>query len=159
MNSKKRSHYLLMKRKGFLASGQQLSATESARALLNVGYWPLFKQTPCKNMVEAGQKILIYLAGSERDCQQVIASASIDSVVPWSDKAHKTTYPIVLDDIPSIVLNLANISKYETPINIKEHLKDLQFVPKSNPKKWGSALMGGMKTLSIHDYNILSQPV
>ncbi|WP_339145132.1 hypothetical protein [Pseudoalteromonas galatheae] len=156
MKQEKRNHYLLIKRKGYCSEGHKLTATESAKALLDAGYWPLFKQTPCKNLVEKGQKILIYLAGAEKDCQRVIASATIDSIVEWSNRVHKPRCPIMLDDIPSLVLNLKEIKVFEQPINIKDHLDKLDLVPSSNPQKWGAALVGGMKTLTMNDYSILS---
>lgn len=156
MKNHERSHYLLMKRSGFSPEGKCMSASEAAKALLGVGFWPLFKQTPCKNLVKPGQHILIYLAGAEKDCQQVIASVTIASIENWSDKKHQKICPIMLDDIPSLVLNLADVTLFEHPVNVKDHLDVLDLVPKSNPKKWGAALMGGMKTLTLNDYSVLS---
>lgn len=156
MTNHVRNHYLLMKRSGFSPDGRRMSATESAKALLNAGFWPLFRQTPCKNLVKPGQHILIYLAGNEKDCQQVIAAVTIESIEQWSDKKHKMGCPIMLDDIPSLVLNFSDAKIFDQPVKIKERLHALDLVPKANPKKWGAALMGGMKTLTLNDYEVLS---
>jgi len=156
MQSKERNHYLVMKRSGFTPDGKYMEATESAMALLNARIWPLFKQTPCKNRVKPGQKILVYLAGPDADCQQVIASVTIDSIAEWSERQHRKQCPILLEDIPSLVLNLSDICIFDTPIRVKEHLHHLDLVPQKNPKKWGAALVGGMKTLTLNDYQILS---
>lgn len=157
MKQHEKNHYLLMKRKGISPTGRRMSASESAKALLDVGFWPLFKQTPCKNIIQPGQQILIYLAGPDKDCQQVIASVSIGSIEHWSDRKHKAACPIHLDDIPSLVINMTDVKVFERPVKIKERLDMLDLVPKSNPKKWGAALMGGMKTLTHNDYNVLSK--
>lgn len=154
--TKQREHYLLMKRSGFDASGHYLSATDSATALFRAGFWPLFKRTPCKNQVRAGQKILIYLAGNEPDCRNVIASLTVKSIEEWNETRHRAACPIMLDDIPSLVLNISNAKMFINPVPIKEHLPKLDLVPKTNPKRWGVALMGGMKSLTLNDYTALS---
>ncbi len=151
-----RNHYLLMKRDGFTASGELVSASESALALLDIGFWPLFKQTPCRRMVKPGQKALIYLAGRGKGCQRVIASVTIDSIAEWSKRIHAKQYPLMLDDEPNLVLNFSDIQIFKTPVRIKNHLNNLDLVPKQNPAKWGMAMVGGMKSLSDNDYRILS---
>tara|TARA_A100001391_G_C5076844_1_gene279351 strand:+ start:97 stop:573 length:477 start_codon:yes stop_codon:yes gene_type:complete len=151
-----RNHYLLMKRDGFTASGELIGATESALALLDIGFWPLFKRTPCRKMVKPGQKALIYLAGRDKDCQRIIASVTIESIAEWSKQLHAEQYPLMLDDIPNLVLNFSDIQIFKTPVLIKEHLDKLDLVPKQNPAKWGMAMVGGMKSLSDNDYRVLS---
>lgn len=153
---KVKNHYLLTKRDGFTAAGEMISATDSALALLDIGFWPLFKGTPCRKMVKPGQKVLIYLAGNNEDCQRVIASVTIKSITEWSKRDHAKRYPLMLDDEPSLVLNFTDIKIFGSPVSIREHLHHLDLVPKKNPAKWGMAMVGGMKSLSEHDYYILS---
>lgn len=147
--------YLLLKRQDFAKNGSLLSARDSAKALLNAGFWPLYRQTPCKSQVSPGQKALIYLAGAEQESQHVIASVTIDHVVTWSAKTHGKQYPLILDNEPSLVLMLKNIVLFDKPVSVKAHLDKLDFVPK-NRSKWGASLIGGMKSLSMNDYQLLS---
>lgn len=151
-----KKHYLLTKRDGFTASGEIINATDAALALLDAGFWPLFKGTPCRKMVKPGQKVLIYLAGNNYDCQRVIASVTIESITEWSKRIHAKQYPLMLDDEPSLVLNFSDIKVFSSSVSIRDHLHSLDLVPKKNPAKWGMAMVGGMKSLTEHDYKILS---
>lgn len=151
-----KTRYLLVKKSSFSTSGALLDARESAMSLLGAGIWPLFENTRCRKMVTKGQQVLIYLGGEGKGNQCVIASAVIDSVVPWSEHIHKKVYPLILDGTPSIVMNLSSICLFDSPIGVKPLVPQLSFVPKTNYKKWGAALVGGVLALSDNDFSLLS---
>lgn len=153
---KSKNHFILMKRSGLSASGNAMSATESALALVNLGFWPLFKNTPCRKMISPGSHVLIYLAGTEKDCQHVIASACIASITQWNHREHQSKYPLILDGEPEQVLTFKDVIIFQSPISIRANFSKLDLIPKKNLSKWGSAMMGGMKAISVTDYNILS---
>ena len=60
------------------------------------------------------------------------------------------------DGEPDIVMVLTNINRFDTPIPIAERLQQLSFIP-TNTKKWGVAMMGGIRPLCKEDYELLSR--
>ena len=154
MTKVNKSHFILIKRSGFCARLKMISATESAHKLLHSRIWPLWEGTRCKSMVKAGHKVLIYLAGDESDCKKVIAMAVVKNVVDWSSK-HKRCYPLMLDGLPTKVLELKEVRYFDSPVDVREKLDTLSFIPQ-NKKKWGVAMMGGMRSLNKADYDVLS---
>lgn len=149
-----REHFLLIKQSGFNAKGELLSACESAKALLNANMWPLWENTRCQHMVKPNHQLLIYLAGEEPDAKKVVASASVKSIQAWNDNVHKPRYPLLLDGIPRKVLILERINIFDNPISFISKLDKLSFIPE-NKKKWGIALMGGMRSLTSTDFEEL----
>jgi len=152
--SPERDHFLLIKRSGFLSNHSAVSATEGAKALLKAGVWPLWRNTKCKNMVRSGHRVLIYLAGPESDCGNVIASAVISGVVDWEDRKHRRGYPLMIDGEPLKALLLEKVSVFDKPVSVSDRLDHLSFIPE-NKKKWGVAMMGGMRSLTDSDFMVL----
>lgn len=153
MEPQKREHFILIKKAGFDNSDRFLSASECANALLDNMLWPLYEKTRCQHMVQAGHRVLIYLAGDEADCKHVIAKAEVNGVELWNS-AHKKRFPLMLDGVPNRVLILKNVVRFERPVDVRSQLRQLSFIP-ANHKKWGVALMGGMRSISATDYAIL----
>lgn len=151
----KRSHFILIKHPSETNTGQPLSSTEAARALLDWGFWPLFENTKCRLMVTSGNSVLIYTAGHRADARRVIASAKVADVLQWNRNL-STSCPIFLDGIPVSALALSNIRRFSQPVVITDHLEDLSFIP-TNRKKWGVAMMGGMRSITQPDYQTLTE--
>lgn len=149
-----RGHFILVKRSGFSSDQIMISATDGAKALLKTGIWPLWKNTRCKNMVRPGHRVLIYLAGPEADCGNVIASAEVRDVIEWSDRKHQRGYPLLIDGEPLKALMLEKVSLFRNPVSVADQLDNLSFAPE-NKKKWGVAMMGGMRSLNESDFNVL----
>lgn len=154
-NKTKRYHFLVIKKSGFSSDGKVLTARESTEKLLAAGFWPLWKNTRCKHMIGAGNQLLFYLAGAEPGCRAVIAQASVEHVDIWTDRAFKKNYPLMLDGEPDKVIRLHNVSYMSAPVNLLTVLDRLSFVPE-NRTKWGVAMMGGVRSLTTQDFNILS---
>ncbi len=146
-----RSHFMLIKQSGYDAKLRPLTAYESAKALMLSGLWPLWSGTRCKHMVSVGHQLLIYAAGFEKYGKCVIGTARVQSLDEWKDAAHKNRYPLMLDGIPEKVLIFDDVSLFDVPVDLRTKLDTLSFVPK-NKKKWGVAMMGGMRSLSEADY-------
>ncbi len=151
----KRSHFILMKHPSETNNGRILSATDAASALLDWGFWPLFEKTKCRLMVQPGNSVLIYTAGQCSDARQVIASAQVADVVQWHRRL-STGCPIFLEGIPVSALALSHIERFPNPVAITDHLDDLSFIPE-NRKKWGVAMMGGMRSITQPDYQTLTE--
>lgn len=152
--NEQRTHFMLIKHSGFSADLHRLTAYESALMLLCSALWPLWTGTRCKHMVKAGHDVLIYIAGSEEKSKCVIASARVKNTELWSNTKHKNNYPLLIDGIPEKVLLLENINLFNEPVDVKKKLDTLTFMP-VNKKKWGVAMMGGMRSLLTIDYNEL----
>lgn len=150
----KREHFLVVKKSGFAADGMVLSARASTEKLLDAGFWPLWKNTRCKHMIESGNRLLFYIAGAEPGCRSVIARAVVESVDNWTDKAFKRNYPLMLDGEPDKVIRLSSIFHLGTPVDLLTVLDRLSFIPK-NKNKWGVAMMGGVRSLTAGDYEVL----
>lgn len=143
-------HYLLIKNDGFSAQGAPLSARMSAVALLEAGFWPLWKRTPNKDRIKPGDRLAIYLSGVGNAC--VIATAKVKAVGGW-DKTAAQNYPLSLDNIPSTVLHLCAVSFLDRPVEVKSRLSRLSFV---KSEKWGAAFMGGTRALLPSDFKALT---
>lgn len=150
----KREHFLVVKKSGFSSDGKLLSAREGTMRLLDVGFWPLWKNTRCKNMIEAGNSLLFYIAGEEKGSRSVIARAKVERVEVWTDRAFKKIYPLMLDGEPDKVIRLANVHCMSTPVSLLSVLDSLSFIPE-NRNKWGVAMMGGVRSLTAEDYVVL----
>lgn len=146
------NHYLLIKSAGHNAAGARLSARESALALLDNGLWPLWSHTRNRKAIAPGDSVAVYLSGT--GASQVVATATVNAIVPWSPVFAKS-YPLVLDGIPYSVLQLADIKILEHPISVKEKLPKLSFVNPS-AKKWGVCFMGGTRALGAADFKTLT---
>lgn len=153
----KNEHFILIKHPSETISGKPLTATQSCQSLLDIGIWPLFQNTKCRLMVRPGNSVLIYAAGQGKDGRRIIASAYIAGISPWSRKLQQKC-PIFLEGIPVTALQLDRINYLSSPVLMTDYLNALSFIPK-NRKKWGVSMMGGMRSISQVDYNILSEKV
>ena len=147
------NRYLLIKKEGLGADGKRLSARQSALALLEKGYWPLWEHTRNRCRIAEGDLVAVYLSGNGK-CQ-VVATARISKIGPWNS-AMGRTYPLILDGIPFSVLYLADVVIFENSVPVKERLDQLSFVNQNSPK-WGVAFMGGTRALGEADFQVLTQ--
>lgn len=150
----KNTHFILIKHPSETHDGMLRSATESCQSLLSWGLWPLFENTRCRLMIKAGNQVLIYTAGQGKDARRILATAKVADIVKWSPKIERAC-PLFLDGIPVSALVLEHIAYLGSPVNIKDHLDDLSFIPE-NREKWGVAMMGGMRSIPENDFKTLS---
>jgi hypothetical protein len=146
--------YLLIKRAGFSRDEKRLSAYDSAVALLQWGRWPIWKGTRNKDRVKAGDQVAVYLAGDEKGTKRIVATARVQEVMPWAGRMFAEC-PILVDGIPLKVLVLTDAQVLAEPVEIRPLLPRLRFLP-ANPKKWGVAFMGGMRSLSAQDFRLVT---
>ena len=131
-------------------SGTRVDALTAATRLLDGGFWPLWENTPGRIVVDAGDRVCIYLSGSGT----VVASARIAKVQPWT-RAIAAAYPLVLGGSPELVLSLVDIKFLARPVVAASHVDKLDCVG-TNKRKWGAAFCGGMRSLTAHDYHLLT---
>ncbi len=143
-------HFLLTKRAGPDARGRELSASEAANLLLDVGVWPLWEHTRNRKAIVAGSRLAVYLSGSS----QVVATACVAAIESWTP-AKRRSYPLMLDGTPETVLILKDVRKLHRPVEVRERLSRLSFVT-PGVKKWGVAFMGGTRRLTSDDFLALT---
>lgn len=152
MTDKATQHFLLIKQADHTPAGDSLNALQAAKALLRAGVWPLWIRTPCKLLVQAGDRVAIYLAGANN--QAVVATATVREKKPWASSMLRA-YPLSLSGVPEQVLMLADVVELETPVRIADRIDRLGFIG-PNKAKWGVRLMGGMRSISADDFRLLT---
>ncbi len=150
-----RKHFLIIKTASIDSSGNTLTARDSTDKLLKAGFWPLWRHTRCKNMIGEGHELLFYLAGKGALDRQVIATATVSRIDHWSKIQYRDKYPLQLDGEPEKVLVLARVAHLSIPVSLENVLDKLSFIPE-NKNRWGVTMMGGVRSLTVQDYLILS---
>jgi len=145
-------HYLLIKSAGHSADGNQMTARDSALALLRNGAWPLWDHTRNRKAIAGGDVVAVYLSGTGQS--EVFATAKVEAVVPWST-AFAKKYPLVLDGIPFSVLKLSDVMVLDRPVVVKDRLSQLSFVNQDS-RKWGVCFMGGTRAVNAADFDALT---
>lgn len=145
-------HFLLIKRDGLARTGARLGAAESALALLNARVWPLWRRTPNRARVAAGDLVAVYLAGAGES--RVVASASVERVGLWNRQV-ASAYPLMLDGEPTSVLHLVDVVVFEQGVDVRALLPRLSFV-RPGLRKWGVHFTGGMRCLPAADFALLT---
>lgn len=151
MPSPSHPYFLLIKQASPDANGVMLSAWRSAERLLTVGLWPLWQHTRNRKAITAGAKVAIYLAGTS----EVVATASVASKEHWT-AAHRRAYPLMLDGTPDSVLILDTVATFERAISVPGRIDKLSFL-RPGAIKWGVAFMGGTRSLSKEDFDVLTK--
>jgi hypothetical protein len=134
--------------------GARYSAFDIAKKRLNKSAWPIYKGTQNRNVIAAGDTILVYLGGHNRYSQSVIARARIKSV---EDIGRRT--PPAIDSgaaqraPPFKVLHLEDVEEFKMPVYIRRLLGKLSFLP--NTKNWGVSLVGGCRRISSEDFILI----
>lgn len=145
-------HFLLIKQADHTPAGEKLNALQAAKVLLAAGVWPLWTRTPCKHQVRPGDRVAIYLAGAKN--QTVVATASVRGKKLWTASMLRN-YPLSLSGVPEQVLMLSDVAELNDPARIADHLDRLRFIG-PNKAKWGVRLMGGMRSIPIEDFHLLT---
>lgn len=146
------NHFILIKSDCVSAAGVRMSARDSAHALLNNGYWPLWEHTRNRKAIKAGDKLAVYLSGTGGS--EVVATATVDVVTQWN-RAFAKGYPLALDGVPFAVLLLTKVKILKAAISVKARLTHLSFINQRS-SKWGVAFMGGSRAVTPSDFKILT---
>jgi hypothetical protein len=137
---------LLVRHHGMARTGAWLDAARSAQALLQAQLWPLWRHTPHRAEVAAGDAVAVYLAGAGR----VIASARVERIGRWT-RALIRRYPLMLDGVPAGVLHLADVQLFEHAVEVRERLARLSFVRRDG-RGWGTYFSNGLRFLAPQDF-------
>lgn len=139
-------YYLLIVNDCWDDKGKKVTAREVAIHRLERGLWNLYANTPHRKYIEAGDQVIIYLAGQSREGKTFLASAVVKGITD-DYKSLKGLY----GDPPIAAIMLGDINMFQTCPKISEIKDELDFVPKNNPK-WGCVMQRGLKVISEEDY-------
>ena len=149
------SYFILVCSDGSDVDDRKVFAKDIADSRIGVGEWPLYKDTPHKGSIKPGDHVLIYLAGSGLHAQCFVGTAKVSSVAVAKRGWQEPLSNLVAD--PAILMiSLEGIVMWGRPVSIREHLKDLEFV--KSKRFWGVSLMGGVKQISVRDFELISHP-
>ena len=128
------------------------SATTMARRRLDAGKWALYTNTPHKGEMKADDRVLIYLAGAEKEAKHFVASATITGIdaSPRACQGYKADGPDALTEPPVAVLSLNGVQWLSDPVPVALVKNSLDFVPKGT-NKWGCVLQRGAKRIGEPD--------
>ena len=84
----------------------------------------------------------------------MVASATVEEKQPWSP-ALARRYPLTVSGVPLLALRLRDVARLAAPVSVIANLHRLEFIGE-NKKKWGVRLMGGMRSVSATDYDLLT---
>ena len=93
--------------------------------LLNLRVWPLWRRTPNRTRVAAGDAVAIYLAGDGES--RVIARAAVERVGTWNRQL-ANAYPLLLDGEPVSVLHLASAVIFDRAVDVRAMSPRLSFI-------------------------------
>ena len=120
--------------------------------------WGLHKNTRGKLKIYSGCNLIFYLAGRKKLAQHLVATAKIKAISHSFSRSDLNLYTFNLSyctQIPEIKILLEQIEYFKSPIYIKDHTKNLELFPKKPFFKWGVYLQGGIKQISLKDYNYI----
>lgn len=144
------SYFMLVKQPGFSRAGKQVPARIAAESTLKAGFWPLWRNSRNRRSFKPGDQVAIYLAGEA----EIVAKATVADVEPWT-RLHETIYPMQLDGVPFGVLTLRDSHFLAEPIRFKLIKDGLSFI-RPGSRKWGASLMGGSRSLTAGDFQLLT---
>lgn len=143
------SYFILIVSDTYGLSGKRYLASKLVEKRLERGIWGLYPSTPNRNVIQVGDQVLIYLGGNGPNRCSVIAAAKVGEIEN-PRTAIFVDPPNVESNAADRLLHLVEVQKIQ-PVDIRALLDDLSFIPE-NRKKWGVALMGGCRKISLEDY-------
>ena len=131
-----------------LTSDNNKYANEILEQRLKSKVWEIYDKTNLRDQLKEKSKVIFYLAGSGPNSQHFVGEAIIDKIIyansSYSEEANTMIHS---------TLQFDKITNYEKPVSIKKLLKKLTFI--TNPAKYGTALVGGVRRISEKDYEAI----
>ena len=109
-------------------------------------------QHAAQSQTKAGDRVLIYLAGLEKEAKHFVAAATISGIDASARacQGYKADGPDALAEPPVAVLSLADVRWFVAPVPVGLVKDKLDFVPKGT-NKWGCVLQRGAKRIGEPD--------
>jgi hypothetical protein len=135
-------------------SGDRAPASRVADFRLQIGEWPLYKNTRNKKSLQPGHRVLIYLGGRSATAGVVIATATVQDIRAVRSPRDSREVAEFLTDYPSSIMRLTDVMRLPATVQLRRVVPQLECCPK-NMQKWGIILHGGVRQLSDYDYDFI----
>jgi len=131
-----------------------VSAYEICIRRLARNVWPLYRGTRNRNSIQPTDQCIIYLAGKSNFAQTIVAFAEVGKIRTPRKDEELFDGADVMTGLPASVIGFSNLDVLPIPIRMHSLLDFLDFTP-TNPAKWGSAMQGGCRRITQHDFEII----
>jgi len=135
-------------------TGDFAPASQVADFRLEVGEWPLYKNTRNQKSIKAGHRVLIYLGGRSPAAGVVVASCRVKEVRPIRSPREARESTEFFTDFPSSLMKLEDVERLPARVELRKVVPRLDCCPK-NMQKWGIILHGGVRQLTDHDFALI----
>lgn len=144
--------YLLIVNRCERCDGRFDAAITMARRRLDAERWALYANTPHKAEMKPGDRVLVYLAGAEKEAKHFVAAATVAGIdtSTRARQGYKADGPDTLVEPPVAVLTLADVRWLSAPVPVGAVKNTLDFIPKGT-NKWGCVLQRGAKRIGELD--------
>lgn len=143
------NHYILIVNDCWDDSGKKIPAKDVALHRLGRGLWNIYPNTPHRKLIQPGDAVVIYLAGSSAGGRSFLATANVRGITS-DPKSLSGLY----GEPPVSAVILGDISIFPECPKISDIKDRLDFVPKNNPK-WGCVMQRGAKIISEKDFALI----
>ena len=147
------NHYILTVGESF-DEHRRIDPYDELKKRLNENFWYLYKNTKYAEEISKNDKVLFYASGLKN--KKIFGSAK----VAFKEKVLKIKHKTYTSNTPIYCLNFSEIVNFKDPKLMVKKIVKTDFFKKSEKKnlsKWGVYLMGGVRKITIDDYNLLKK--
>ena len=134
------------------SDSQNKIAIDILKIRLEEKKYPLYQKTPFLHEVKKKDEVIFYIAGKNTFSQNFFGSAIIENT---ENTEKETVDPDKNKHVVIKNLILRSINIFKTPIPIKLHIKELEFI--KNKKNYGISFMGGVSKITQNDFNLIKK--
>jgi len=126
-----------------------VNAEDIADTLLAAGCWLYGPTAPHVRRLQAGDNVLVYLAGAGRRyfCASFVLSGPVESKLP---RLFGTVGDLLTRTF-SASSPITGVRRWATPVHIKPLIQDLQFI--TDKKNWGLHFRQSVRVIGEEDYD------
>lgn len=148
------SNFLFVTTDAETVDGAAAPAVSIVNFRLQAGAWPLYANTPHQKNLKKGDRILLYCGGRFPDRGRILAAAEVRSLESVRNPMGVEETRRFLTGMPSTMVFIDKIQRFEAPVAIRDVLTQLECCPK-NLAKWGVILHAGVRQLSDRDFKTI----
>ena len=149
------ANYILICMDGTDADGRLLRAAAVARNRIGAKLWPIYSGTRNRTDIKVGDRFVVYIGGQREHAQEFVSTGFVAGMELPSESRRADSPNLNEVGPPAHAwLRLMDIRDLEPAVSVRPLLDSLSFVPK-NRKRWGVALMGGVRRISDDDLKLI----
>ena len=135
-----------------ISSDGKKNGYEIYKDRISENMWPIYHKTPQQNNIIKGKKVIFYIAGKDEYAQNFISSAEIDEII---ENKHLVSDPN--KEFSQIIsfIKFKDHKIFKSPINIKNHIKNLSFIDPDRRQIYGLYFQGGVCKINQQSYEYI----